>query len=83
MTKFILIDFEIYDVIYFSLQHKFPIAILILFIFLHFISFKKGDLIEKISNYKLKSWFILVTLVCIVIVFFYNGNPIDFVYFRF
>jgi len=83
INKFIFIDFQTNDIIQFALEHKFPIFILILFIVLHFISFRKGNLIEKISSYNLKHWIVLLTVISLAIVFFYNGNPKDFIYFRF
>jgi alginate O-acetyltransferase complex protein AlgI len=83
MSKYILIDLQIHEVIQFSLSHKFSIVILALFIILHFISFRKGNLIEKISKYNLKIWIIVLTIISFSITLFYNGNPEDFIYFRF
>ncbi len=83
MSKFILIDFQILEVTEFILGNKFSVFILILFIILNFISFRKGNIIEKISKLNLKTWFIIITTISISIVFFYNGNPEDFIYFKF
>jgi magnesium-transporting ATPase (P-type) len=64
-------------------SHKFPIIIMILFIVVHFISYRKENIIEKIATLNLKVWTIILTIICIMIVFFYNGNPEDFIYFKF
>ncbi len=83
INKFVFFDFEMGNVMDFVLSHKFPIVIMILFIILHFISFKKENLIEKIASRSLKLWTVVLTIVALTIVFFYNGNPEDFIYFRF
>ncbi len=83
ISKFILIDFQIQEIIQFSLLHKFSILILLLFFILHFISFRKPNIVEKISKYDLKIWMIILILISLLITFSYNGNPEDFIYFRF
>ncbi len=83
ISKFIFIDFEVYDVIQFTFLHKTSVFLLTLFILLHFISFRKGNIIEIVSKYNLKIWIVLLTVISLSIVFFYNGNPEDFIYFRF
>ncbi len=83
MNKFILIDFQFSDVIPILTSHKIPIFILLLFIILHFVSFRKSNLIENISKLNLKQWFIVLITISLSIVLFYNGNPEDFIYFRF
>lgn len=83
ISKFVLIDFEISGVIEFALIHKSSIVILILFIIFHFISYRKRNLIETISKLNLKIWFIILFMISLSIGLFYNGNPEDFIYFRF
>ncbi len=83
MNKFILFDFQILEITEFVFGHKFSISILALFLILHFISFRRGDIIDKISKFNLKMWFIIIMTIVISIVFFYNGNSEDFIYFRF
>lgn len=83
MNKFILIDFQFSDVIPILMSHKIPIFILFLFIILHFISFRKSNLVENISKLNLKQWFIVLIVISLSIVLFYNGDPEDFIYFRF
>jgi len=83
MNKFILIDFHVLEVIEFTFTHKLSILVLLLFVILHFISFKKSDIIDTISKFSLKIWFIVLIIISLSIVLFYNGNPEDFIYFRF
>jgi len=83
ISKFIFIDFQILEVTEVIFENKFSIIILILFIILNFISFRKVNIIEKISKLNLKIWFVIITTISISIVFFYNGNPEDFIYFKF
>jgi len=83
MNKFIIFDFQFSGAMEFLASHKFSIFILILFILLHFISFRKENLIKKISSCNLKLWTVVLIIISLAIVFFYNGNPEDFIYFKF
>lgn len=83
MQKYIIIDFQFSEVIQFIILHKESTIILMLFIILHFISFRKNNLIEKISKINLKSWFVILLIISLTIALFYDGNPEDFIYFRF
>ncbi len=83
MYKFIVFDFQFLDIIQFVILHKIPVVILGLFITLNFISFRKANLVEKISKLDLKIWFIVLLLISLSIGLFYNGNSGDFIYFRF
>jgi hypothetical protein len=82
MQKFVLIDFEFGESLGFLTSHKFPIFFLILFVILHLVSFKRS-LVQIFSNLNLKIWTLLLLLISLAIVFFYNGNPEDFIYFKF
>ena len=83
LQKYVLLDFQYIQTLEIISTHKFSVAILILFILLHFISYRKRNLIAKISTYNLKIWFIILIIISLSIVFFHNGNPEDFVYFKF
>ena len=83
LQKYVLLDFQYVQTLEIISTHKFAMLILILFMLLHFISYRKGNLIEKISTYNLKIWFIILIAISLSIVFFHNGNPEDFVYFKF
>jgi len=83
IQKYILIDFQTSETISFLLQHKWPIALMILFVIFHFITYLKPNLIQKINKLQLRYWTIFITIILTAIVFSYNGNPQDFIYFRF
>jgi len=83
MQKYVMLDFQIQQTIPFILAHKVPIVIIVSFIVLHFISYKKVNLSEKISNLSLRHWTICLVVIMLLIFFFYNGNPEDFIYFQF
>lgn len=83
MQKYIFLDLQIQNTIHFIELHKLPVAILTLFIFLHVISYKHGNLIQKISEFKPVYWIGFLTGVMVLILLFFDGNPQDFVYFQF
>ena len=83
IQKYVFIDFVTDNIVQFILLYKIPVALMVLFVILHFISFRKSDLISKISNLPLKYWFMPLAIIMTLIVLFYDGNPKDFIYFRF
>ena len=83
VEKFVIFDMKIIGINEFLLEYKFPIFLMLAFIGLHYFSYRKSKLIEIISNLNLKYWTVIITLFLILIVFFFNGNPIDFIYFKF
>ena len=56
MQKYLLIDFQTVETIAVIQSHKISIILMISFMVIHFISFKKGNLIEKISNLNYFYW---------------------------
>ena len=83
MQKYVFIDFVTDNILQFILLYKIPVALMALFVILHFISFRKSNLILNISNLPLKYWFMPLAIIMTLIVLFYDGNPKDFIYFRF
>ena len=83
MNKFIFLDLQIENVIPFISANKFEFILIFGFLLLHWYSYRKTNLIEVISKLSIKKWGIFLLIVVILIVFFYNGNPEDFVYFKF
>ena len=67
----------------FIINHKLPLFLMFLFVIMNFISYRKPDLIKKISNLGLVSWGGIITIILAMVVFFYDGNSADFIYFRF
>ena len=83
IEKYIFIDFQFSQILEFIFQHKWPVLIIGLFIILHTLTYSRPNLIERIYNLPLRYWtiFLIVALGCIV--YFFNGDPQDFMYFRF
>ncbi len=83
MYKFVVLDFQVSGIMNLNSLHKISIALMIVFIIIHYISYKKQNLHEKISQLKPIYWIIFLTGIMISILFFFDGNPDDFIYFRF
>ena len=64
-------------------ENKTSVLILLLFLLLHFISYRKGNLIQKINDLKLKYWAVILIIFISTILFFIDGQPEDFIYFKF
>ena len=78
-----LIDFQLTSLLATISQHRFAIGLIVLFIILNFITYKKPNLVENISNLKLSYWILILIIMMSLILFFFDGNPEDFIYFRF
>ncbi|HEV2193269.1 MAG TPA: MBOAT family O-acyltransferase [Nitrosopumilaceae archaeon] len=83
MTKYVFFDFQIQNIGYFIKYHNFPLALMVLFIILSFITYKKMNMVERLSNLKHVYWFGFLAAIILLILFFYRGNPEDFIYFKF
>ncbi len=83
MEKFLFFDFQTNGIILFLSSHKIIIFLMLLFFVLHYIMYLKPKTIERIVGLKLRYWTIFLTGMVMAVIFFYNGNPEDFIYFRF
>ncbi len=83
MEKYIFLDFQTGNIMNFIISHKLPIAFIILFIVLHLISYRTKNIHGKISQLKIHWWTCFLIITFLAIMLFYNGNPSDFVYFKF
>ncbi len=83
MEKFILLDVQPLTVKALLFSNKTLILFIMIFLILHFISYCKGNIISKICELKIKYWTFMITGAIFCIIFFYNSNPEDFMYFRF
>lgn len=83
MKKFVFLDLSVTKTVDFIIQHQFSVFLIGLFFMLHFISYKKVNLIQVISNFRLRYWTIFLSIVILVILLFYEGNPENFIYFKF
>src|SRR6267143_170757 len=83
LKKYILIDFHSHDTFKFISIHKLPVLLIIIFVVLHLVSYKKGTLPEKIANIGLIKWTLFLITIMFFVVYFFNGHPEDFIYFKF
>jgi alginate O-acetyltransferase complex protein AlgI len=83
IQKYVLFDFQMSESFTFLLEHKWPVGLMILFFILHFIIYLRPNVMHKINNLSLKWWTVVITVILLLIVFLFNGNPEDFIYFRF
>ena len=83
IEKYIFLDFQYTSFFGIVSQNKFAVGLIILFIILNFISYKYPNLIKNISNLKLVYWTIILIIIITSILFFFDGNPEDFIYFKF
>jgi len=83
IQKLIFIDLDVNEISGFILEHKLPLFLMMLFLIIHYISFRNPSILNKISNLKPTYWIIFLTIIFTSIIFFYDANPRDFIYFRF
>jgi alginate O-acetyltransferase complex protein AlgI len=83
LQKYVLLDFQYVQTLEIISTHKISIGIMILFIISHYIIFKKDNLKNKIANLPLPFWMIFLFSVSLSILLLYDGNPEDFIYFKF
>ena len=83
IQKLIFIDLDVNEISGFILEHKLPLFLMVLFLIIHYISFRNPSMLNKISNLKPTYWIIFLTIIFTSIIFFYDANPRDFIYFRF
>ena len=83
IQKYIFLDIDILGFMDTISENKTSVVILGLFLLLHFISYRKTDLLAQISKLKLRYWTIILSVIIMMILFFFDGNPEDFIYFRF
>jgi alginate O-acetyltransferase complex protein AlgI len=83
MYKFVVFDFSFNDTISIIKSFEIPIGLMILFIALLILTYKKQNMVKGISNLKTRYWFFFLVSCMILIVLFYGGTPEEFIYFKF
>ena len=83
MQKFVFLDFMLDTTIPIIIGNKFPIGILLVFIILHLFSYKNKNLHKTIANLKMPLWALFLFVIGITILFFYDGQAENFIYFEF
>ena len=83
MKKYIFLDFAFKDTLEIIQANEFPILLLILFGLLHFISYRKGNMVERLAKLKISYWTIFLITIFSSVVLFYTGTAQEFIYFEF
>ena len=83
IQKLIFIDLDVNEISGFILEHKLPLFLMVLFLIIHYISFRNPSMLNKIANLKPAYWIIFLIIIFTSIIFLYDANPRDFIYFRF
>ena len=83
MQKFVILDFQVIETIEIISSHKISVALIILFAALHYVTYKRQEIKERITNLSYPYWILFLVLVILGILLLYDGNPEDFIYFKF
>ena len=83
MQKYLIFDFHLSSTIDIVMHNRFEVALIAFFLILHFVSYKQQNLSELIAKTRLTYWILFLLAVMILIFFFFEGKPEDFIYFQF
>jgi len=83
MQKFVILDFAYEKTLEIMSLNKLPILLIVIFIVLNIISYKSGNLRERIASIRLGYWFIFLLSIAFAIIIMYDANPQQFIYFKF
>ncbi|NDF48328.1 MAG: MBOAT family protein, partial [Nitrosopumilaceae archaeon] len=70
MQKYLIPDITISSFIGIIKSYELPVVFITIFVILHFISYKKGNLVETISKFRPINWFFFSTICGLLIVLF-------------
>ena len=82
LYKYVIWDFATNATFEILSHNIIPITLIIGFFILNFISYKR-DIAKSLSEMKIKHWTIILFGIMILILFFYDLSPEEFIYFRF
>jgi len=82
LYKYMIWDFATSSTIQMLSHNKLPVLLIIGFFILNYISYKR-NIVEKLSQIKPIYWIGFLISIIILILFFYDNTPEDFIYFRF
>ena len=83
MQKYLIPDISISSFVEVIRSYELPVAFIAVFLILHYISYRKRNLVETVSKFKPSYWFLFSTICGLLIVLFYGGSPNEFIYFEF
>ena len=82
LYKYVVWDFATSSTIQMLSHNKLPIVLIIGFFILNYITYKR-NIVEKLSKVKPVYWIGFLISIMMLILFFYDMTPEDFIYFRF
>tara|TARA_B100001750_G_C15471840_1_gene580234 strand:- start:168 stop:1541 length:1374 start_codon:yes stop_codon:yes gene_type:complete len=82
LYKYVIWDFATDATLQILSHNIIPITLIIGFFILNFISYKR-NIVKSLSEMKIKHWTIILFGIMILILFFYDLSPEEFIYFRF
>ena len=83
MKKYVILDFNTSQTIEIINENEFAILLILLFVVLHYVSYRLGNMPEKISKLKLRYWILFLIFIILPISLFYVGSAQEFIYFQF
>ena len=83
MKKYVILDFTTSQTIEIINENEFAILLIILFVVLHYVSYRQGNMPEKIAKLKLRYWILFLIFIILPISLFYVGSAQEFIYFQF
>jgi alginate O-acetyltransferase complex protein AlgI len=83
MQKYLIPNISISSFIEIIKSYELPVVFIVIFITLHFMSYRKGNLVETVAKLRPINWFLFSTICGLLIVLFYGGSPKEFIYFEF
>lgn len=83
IKKYVFIDLQSTDFLNSVSTYKISILLIFIFIILHVLSYKKPNLIQTITNFRLPYYTVYLTGIMLLIFLFFGGKSEDFIYFKF
>src|SRR3989344_1716942 len=82
IKKFILIDFSLNGLSILE-ANKLSLIFILIFLYVHYISYKNKDIIERIKSLELRYWFVYVVIIVLLLLLFAPSKTSEFIYFQF
>ena len=83
MQKYVILDFAIKNTSEIILTHKLEVVLIVVFFILNYISYRSPNIRETIAQWSIWKWSLVLLGIALLILFFYDGHPKDFIYFKF
>ena len=82
LYKYVIWDFATSATLQILSHNIIPITLIVVFFILNYISYRK-NIVKSLSEMKITHWAIILFGIMILILFFYDLSPEEFIYFRF